>query len=348
MIICHTPNNYANNPYLQAYGLRKYGVKSYLLMPSYINPTTEKIWYGYKQMGNPYNIPIIYYHDTPSFLRQLASLGNEGLDIVHLYGGGKFWHAAYSKLLGAKIIRQFFGSDIRSIKKRREIAFNLFPEDGIVLSQVELANRLTWRGALNRMIQLAVAVDPVFYEIPKIGGSADEKIVFLPTRNDDFKKTSLAFDAWNRLRELDKDVKLYAVAWGDNYPRLKETYANDPRVVWMPLLNRKEYLEMMRRSWIVWGQFGGAGHGGTELEAMAARRPIFTNLNPASMKLYWNPPLIQAENPEELAQKTKQLLDNDEERKYITEKAFQWVQEVHGPFEIAAKLYKFYQRILEA
>lgn len=344
LVVCHAPNNLANNPYLHAYGLKKYNVESILLMPTYINETTERIYYGYSSMGNPYNIQIAYHRNKLEMYKRLFNIACEGIDILHLYGGGKYWHPVYGKLAGTKVIRHFFGSDLRNLKPRRKLILGLISDNGVIVGEQSLMTNLTWRNATKNAVTMPIAVDPVFYQIAKT--QSQERIIFFPTRHDEIKRTDIAFQAWKILRELDKTVKLVTLEWGDKAQAFKDMFRVDERVEWLPLLSRPAFMDMLRRSSLVWGQFGGAGHGATEIEAMAGGRPVFAHLEEQYRARYWNPPFEEVSDAKMLAEKTKALLDDDVARRAHSKTSFEWVKKTHDVYYVAGLLNQYYHKIL--
>jgi len=345
LTVCHTPYNIANAPYFYAYGLIKYhNVRSFLLIPFHVNSSEETILYGYKSLGNPYHVPILYYTSRRDLVRILASLAKEEIDILHLYGGGRLLHALYAKLIHAKIVRQFVGSDLREITWSRKLFFNLFKEHGIITGVPDAQCDLTWNRAWEKAIFIPLAVDPIFYEIPK--ADTDERIIFLPTRHDKIKRTMFAFKAWEILRELDKKARLIAIKWGDQCPYLLEKYKEDERISWMPLLPRQEYIKVLCRSSIVWGQFSGIGTGSTEREVMASKRPVLAYVKRKYLRLTGNPPIVQVSTPKALAYKTMELLDDKNLYERVVQKAFKWIKDTHDIVASTTTLYNYYKKIL--
>ena len=358
--------NIANVPYLLAWGMKKfYGIESLIFMLRSPDSFSKRIVYGY-EARDPYGIDIIYVDNAITSFRRhidtLRALIREGVNIVHLHGGGVL-DSLETKISRARAIFHFHGTDVRKwlaidmsrkryyqvdTWRRRYYYGGLASEDKILVSTPNLFKFLSWKDALKKAEYLPNPVDPTFYE-SKIEDE-QEHTIFLPTRHDEeSKRTSIAFEAWRVLRKLNPKARLKTIMWGKDFPAFYEEFKDDNRITWLPVLTRMDYLEHLRSSSVVWGQFALGILSLIELEAMAVGKPLvhYWKRDIYDCGVYGQlPPLHSYRSPSSVAYATKDLLEDEEKRRKTGFTLQRWVLKYHSLDRVSQRLYKIYRRIL--
>lgn len=348
--------NIANVPYLLSLGMKKfYEIESLVFLPRHPDAVAKKVIYGYES-GNPYGVHLIYVDSTITFLRRhvntLQTIIREGVNIVHLHGGGVL-DSVETKLSGAKSIFHFHGSDVREwlavdMWRRRYYYSGLACEDKILVSTPDLLNFLSWKNAVGKAEYLPNPIDPVFYG-SKIEGE-EEHTIFLPTRHDEEAKgTSIAFEAWRILRKLNPKARLKTIMWGSNFPKFHRKFRSDNRITWLPVLPRREYLMHLKSSSIVWGQFALGINSLIELEAMATGKPLvhYWKREYYGRDFYGQPlPFDSYRSPSAIAHATNSLLEDEKKRRKVGSMLRRWVLKYHSLESVSQKLYEIYKQII--
>jgi len=341
----------ANVAYFLCWAMNKYyGYEGVVYQPNKpINLATQKVIYGYES-GNPLKVDLIYYDVSSKIKRDLdiLLLQKDDFDVIHLHEGGYFSGSLMAKMSGAKVIRHYHGSDLRKssnkpLKALLRACYKLLGEDRILVSTVDLLNYVHGSNAKKRAELLPNPVDPL---IQKCRNDKEEAIVFLPTRHDELdKKTSIAFKAWKKLRKLNREAILVTIEWGRNYHVFKNIFKNDKNVRWLPPLNRVEYVSMLERSAVVWGQFHLRMLGLSELEAFAARKPLSAYIDYDSYPGLPPSTLLGSPSPIEMASETALLLKDPDRRRAESLKFHEWVMKRHGAKNIARSLNQIYKNL---
>lgn len=333
------------------------GIESLVVLRRNPDPIVKKIIYGYES-GNPYSVDIVYVehpygvNDTVvHFLSTLGHLIQRRVNIVHLHGGGVI-ESLETKLIRARSIFHFHGADLRTNLAKttwKKMYYNsgLAGADKILVSTPDLFSFLLWKDASERAEFLPNPIDPMVYRSRT--EDVEEQIIFLPTRHDeDMKKTSVAFAAWEILRKINSEAKLKTILWGKNSYMFYEKFKDDKRITWLPVLTRRDYLRHLRSSSIVWGQFV-LGTGLVELEAMAAGKPVLHFRKPEvyDRDVYGQDLALESySSPSSVAHATNDLLRNDRERRKMGLMLQQWALKYHSPEVVSQKLHKIYKQIL--
>jgi glycosyltransferase involved in cell wall biosynthesis len=340
--------NIANVAYFLANAMKtNYNVDSIIYLP--ITPSSEsakKIIYGYES-GNPLNLIIRYYKNPNKLLRHIniLKLALDDFDVIHLHEGGQISGSLMAKISGAKIIRHFHGSDIRKpwVTTKRNLIklfYKIIKEDKVILATSDLLNYLPYNYQKMIAETLPNLIDPMLLTTDEL---LSGQVIFLPTRHDeDTKKTSIAFKAWMKLKETNDKVILKTISWGKNYSSFKNTLKKDERVHWLPPLNRRQYIDELNQSTVIWGQFQLGRFGLTELEAMYCRRPLITKVD---VNAYDSLPKLtnfNCDTPEKIAALTEILLVDKYERENVVTKLKGWVDQKNDPKKIALRLKQIY------
>ena len=351
--------NTVNVPYFLAYGMEKYfGIRSFLFIPSRPRDNWEKkLSYGYDS-GNPLNVNIRRFRmERPKKYFDIARLLNKDkFEIIHLHGGGGIVDSILVKLSRAKVIRYFMGGELRKSYKPTgwgssqiaRICYGMLGENWNLVSTPDLINFVLWKGSLEHTSYMPCPIDPIINEGPH--EDEDRFTVFLPARHDELtKKTSVAFNAWKILRKLNKKVRLKTIMWGYDYPTFYEEFKNDRRVIWLPVLTRREYINHLNQSSAVWGQFAYGLLGLVEIEAMAAGKPVYTHWikNFFNQPYYSNlPPLSSYISPYDIAISTLDMILDEKKKRKVVSSSQHWALEHHSLEVVSKKTYEIYKRIL--
>lgn len=345
--------NIANVAYFLAYVMKtSYNIDSIIYLPKTpLSEPAKKIIYGYES-GNPLNLVFRYYNNPNKLLHHIniLKIASDDFDIIHLHEGGQISGSLMAKISGAKIIRHFHGSDIRKTwmtPKRNLIktCYKIIKEDKVLLATSDLLDYLPFNHQKMLAETLPNMIDPM---VLTIGEPSTDQVIFLPTRHDeDTKKTSLAFKAWTQIKETNDKVILKTISWGKNYTSFKDALKKDDRVLWLPPLNRRQYVDELSKSTIIWGQFQLRRFGLTELEAMYSMRPVITKVDVNAYDSLPQLPNFECDTPEKLAALTESFLVEKDEREHVATILKKWVDQKNDPQKIAAKLKQIYDSLCE-
>lgn len=160
------------------------------------------------------------------------------------------------------------------------------------------------------------------------------RVVF-SARWDDTKGGMPIVEAARALTEAGVDV--VGVDWGD-YSRKAE----EAGVRLFPKMTPEDYRQFLASGQVVVGQDGVGSLGISELEAMAAGRPLVTYADPDREE---NPPVQQCHG-DTLAQQVRYLLDNPEEAEALGEAGRNWVHTYRTPDRTLEILENVYGEVL--
>ncbi len=308
-------------------------------------PRYHEAYYGYERgSGNPYKVSILFTSrnlqaNVRSVLRFLVQ---EGIDIVHFHGRGWITLSLSVRTCRCKVIRHFHGTDLRArLPGKVRFFYALLGENKVIVSTPDLLSYL-WTRAKTHSEWFPNPVDPMFYQMSD--RYEEKNVVFLPTRHDEnTKKTSVAFEAWKLLRKLNPHVKLKTIMFGKDYPMLYEKFKSDKRIIWLPLMNKRDYMKQLKSSPVIWGQFKLRIISLTELEAMAMGKPVITYFKQYPSEL---PPTSTYSSPKHIARATNEYLKNEDARKELGASLRRWCLHHHGLEPISHRLHSIYQEIL--
>jgi len=274
----------ANIPYFLCYGLQKmYNISCTLLLPK--KAPIPELFYGYGS-GNPLNIKIIKakilrYQIFDSLIKGILTTKSSEA-YLHMHVGRSLPTYLLAKILrtftslsGQKlhIVWHFHGTDIRTMPEIHRLLFVKSPMEKYFVSTPDL---LTYSYKMGIKAEyLPNPVDPLIefeYEdesfirpevlsyINKLSHLGRyKKMIFIPTRQDHNKglQTFIHFLMRSQIMKKYQNKAFFTIIKWGNYSdefikRLKKMNLN---VVVLPLLNRHEYLKVLKLSDIVIGQF---------------------------------------------------------------------------------------------
>jgi len=321
----------ANVALLRAYGLQKYH-------------NVETMVYGHT--SNP---KIIYTEDNPfgvKFIRPRSSYRSQyrllfhdlsPIDIFHFVGGSRLQNTIVCKLQDVKVISEFVGSDLREVSFTQRL-FRSCSVDKVITGGQDL---LQWIPRKKNVFFVPIPIDPRFFQ----NNTNEGYSIFSPTRFTRNKGNIFLFKAWKILRGFDKEVVLKLIKWGEDFPKFYQLYSKEKNVRWLPLLSRKGMIKEFNSNYILWCQHNRWGvFGLTVLEGMASSKPIFAGFNKKYYAYFGTPPpVISCSSPEELAEKTYELLKDRKKRIDLGRSAREWVKKNHGLKTTSKKLYNIYK-----
>lgn len=335
----------ANVPYLLCYGLRRYGIEASVVITHIKQP------FLYNKHNNIYQVDLISLEELNDYFYLWKRLLQA--DILHFHCDVSLAHTFLINLplqfiLQIKLVRHFHGSDIRTLspKKKKILASisNLLKEK-VLVSTFDLMRY--WDGA----IYLPNPIDPIFFEATS---REEEHSIFLPTRLENkTKNVDFAFRAWDILRKINHDIFLKVIFWGEDKNYYFARYKHDQRVIWLNVMSHKEMAFEMKKSSLIWGQLKFGSLGLIELEGMASGKPVLMKFNPPEtircnpQHPQYKPPVVNVRTPEELAQKTLDLLFDKNTRTKLGQEGKKWAERVHSVKNVTSQLIKIYREIIE-
>jgi|TARA_B100000315_G_scaffold138603_1_gene127677 glycosyltransferase involved in cell wall biosynthesis len=327
--------NIANVSYLLCHGLTtEYNIDTMLA----VKDEPINFPFIYNKNNNPYQVNFFVFKTQRDYFHLLSEALTA--DILQFHGRIKAKQLPL-ELLHPRKIRHFHGSDIRNQSWRKNILLKTgssIVREKVLISTFDLMN--SWNDAQ----YLPNPVDPIFF---KAFSSQDDYSIFLPARfENQTKGIHFAFEAWDRIKRLNKEVKLKVICWGEDLEYYRVKYKNDERIKWMQTLNQSKMAIEMANSSIIWGQFKIMSLVGLiELEAMALAKVVMMKFDEPKIAEY-RPPICNVNTPEDLAQKTLQLLGDEGHRNRIGQQAQEWVKKNHSLKNVTRKLVDIYNNLI--
>lgn len=332
----------ANVPYLLCYGLREYGIETLLVTERSNQP------FLFNKNYNIYHVNLISVENPNDYLYLWRKLLQA--DIFHFHCDASLVHAFLIQLplrltLQIRLVRHFHGSDIRTISPRRRMILTTvsnFLKEKVLISTFDLMRY--W----NNAVHLPNPIDPIFF---KTVPTEEEYSIFLPTRLENkTKNVEFAFRAWSILAKIDPDVFLKVIFWGEDKDYYFTKYRHDQRIIWLNIMSHQKMAFEMKKSSLIWGQFKLGLLGLTELEGMASGKPVLMRFNSYETIRYdpqYNPPIVNVRTPEELAQKTLDLLSDKTIRTRMGQEGRKWAERTHSIKSVIPRLIKIYREMIE-
>jgi len=358
----------ANVPYFLCYGLEALGVPCYNIVPqSILRSKYARIFYGSIYNGNPLKVNLLivddatYDHFILSVLRILEKMKRRYRNlIVHLHIGSAlrdhFILKLISKILNFRVFVHMHGTDLRDlIYSKAEILKIIHEEKPWFVSTPDL---LTYCKHLNiKCIWLHNPIDPIIFSELKLRTkpwNTGTIRVFIPTRFDHTKGLNVFFDllvnALSKNPKLLNDCILYTIVWPGttsamhHYIQLLRNKGIKMKL--LPLLSRKELLEIYHRSNIVIGQFVLGVLSLTELEAPALQNYVIIKPLDAVTRFAYRSYFGMQKIP------VSEIRNSDDLMNFLTSIPHKanlegaiFVERIANPFNISKELSKYYQKL---
>ena len=357
----------ANVPYFLCYGLEALGIPCYNIIPrSILESKYARIFYGSIINGNPLKIKLFIIDDNTridfisSLLKILRKMRGNRNVIIHLHIGSALKDHSILNLVGRILNYRLFihmhGTDLRNLSYiKAEALEKLYQHRPWFVSTPDL---LMYCRHLNiECTWLHNPIDPVIISELRSREkpwNTDIIRVFIPTRFDETKGLNTFFDLLiDALHEnpklLDKHV-IYIIVWPNtmatmNY-YIQQLRGKGVKIKLLPLLSRREMLEMYYKTNIVVGQFIYGIMSLTELEALSLQNYVVMRpLNVITRFAYMTHfgmqkiPVSEIQNSNELAG----LLSSVPQRP--NKEGWFLIERVANPFKISRDLVRYYQNL---
>jgi len=358
----------ANVPYFLCYGLETLGIRCYNVIPrSILESKYAKIFYGSIYNGNPLKIKLLIIDDNThiDFIKSLLKILYKMREkyrnvIIHLHIGSALKDHIILKLVGKILNFRLFihmhGTDLRNLSYiKAEVLKILYQHRPWFVSTPDL---LMYCRHLNiECIWLHNPIDPVIIsELRSREKPWNTDIIrmFIPTRFDETKGLStfyeLLIDALREDPKLPDKLLIYIIVWPNtmttmNY-YIQQLREREVKIKLLPLLSRREMLEMYYKSNIVVGQFIYGTMSLTELEALSLQNYVIMRpLNAITRYAYKTHfgmqkiPISEIQNSNELAT----LLSSIPQRP--NKEGLSFTERVANTFKISRDLVKYYQNL---
>jgi hypothetical protein len=373
----------ANVPYYLCYGLQSMNVPArFVMQKPWRNVGANRlIPYGWES-GNPLNVNVrctrYHYFRFLDGLLEAAHLSRSFPVIVHTHVGLEFRVRILSNIVARaarsvgkrlRLVWHFHGSDIRSGMTRFPSAlFAMFPADCNLVSTPDLIQY-----AKRRHIDaqwLPNPVDPLITTGTTFGSNLirpavldairaverakkENQIFFVPTRQDHVKGVLeyvdiLKSDEYS-LRVLRKKCLFPVIAWGNRSRDFVEQLTKSGfRVLEFPILNRYEYIRLLRASDVVMGQRTLGILSYTELEALACGKVVLVGgLSQATYDCYSIKPPVFVLGDENLRSLVEMVSSGEQGSKAIGEEGKEFIERFHEVKCVTKGLISIYQRLIE-
>jgi glycosyltransferase involved in cell wall biosynthesis len=258
-----------------------------------------------------------------AYLPVVNRLRREKYDIVHIH-----WLAQgiVGLLIGQPFFAQAHGSDLhlnlrnpvyrrvtKAVLDRAKLVFFVTPNLPAYMKGYE---------AKLRYLPNPVHVDGIASSVTPPARVAK---VLIFTRLDPVKGVERIFPA---VAELSKAVQLTALDWGPLARQYVQRYGSS--VQFVPPVPHAEIGSFLQRFDLVIGQMGQGILSLSEIEALAAGRPLITAVD---WSLYDDdrPPVVRASSPHEIIAAVEQLMSNPQRLASLSREGREWVRRNHSP-----------------
>lgn len=247
-----------------------------------------------------------------------------GADVVHVH-----WvpNGVIGMLAGRPWVIHCHGDDIRALSWPRRQLFHwiLRRASAVVVSTPDL---LDW-------IPEGLAVEWIPTPIPpmELMDISESRDVLVASAAFPGKGSSIAYRAIERLRSRRPALEAAAISGPLFRPVATE----------LPLMPHAGFIRELARSRVVLGQFEIGSLGVADLEAMALGRPVVTLVRHG--RYASPPPVVSTADPDEIAARVAELLDDPGRRAEIGEAGRAWVTATHGDGAVRGSLLALYDRI---
>ena len=259
-------------------------------------------------------------------------------DVVHVHYAT---HGFIGPLTGTPFVIHCHGTDIRELDPRsvagRMVSAVLRRADGVLIATPDLAEAAGRLGVEG--VFLPNPVDTERFTAPQSG---DRRDVLVATRLTEQKGAEHLVAALERIHARRPDVSITLVAHG---PLAADAArAAGPAAEVVPPVPHERMPALLQGHRVVLGPFALGALGQLELEAMACERAVVTSFRfgAAYPEL---PPVRVANNADEIADATIDLLDRPTESAALGANAGTWIRRHHDAHAIAVRLQDVYSML---
>jgi glycosyltransferase involved in cell wall biosynthesis len=263
------------------------------------------------------------------------AVDRERPDVAHLH-----W-ARYLPFLATgtvPVIVHVHGSDVRGRNRTltgRLVTRSMRRAAAVLVATPDLLDH-TVPGA--RYLPNPVDVDE-FGPRTEPGGPAAGPTILLYSRLSTVKGAAQSIEIARRLRAASPDLTVLAIGGGEH-----DVEAAAAGVRLLPRMSRAEVAALLRRVDVVVGQQHLQMLGLSELEAMAAERPVVMPLRAGDYAE--SPPVEAVDDPGAAAEACVALLNDPSRRRDIGRRARDYVERHHAPAVVASQLAGIYAEVL--
>ncbi len=287
----------------------------------------------------------VHFKNMISFRKLIKK---EKPDIVHIH---YLPTSLYAFFAGTKYILHVHGSDVRglsdnsktySIRERIYRKFKIY-----VLKKAQLVFYST--PDLKRDVEVA-RKDAIFIPNPVKDNNVlkkkyefkDDKIniLFFASLSDQ-KGADIAFPALKELADIyGNKINIVCI----NFGYQKDKYNKCEFVNYVEKVSHKDIDKFISQFDIIVGQLKAGAIGVSELEVMMQGIPLVSNFK--YNEFYPEEcPLISCDNSADVVKEVQRLIEDEELRKEVAEKQFEWVNKYHKDRNVALKLLDIYRTI---
>lgn len=265
-------------------------------------------------------------------------------NFLHVYTGWVKWARFYPK----PYIATSLGSDLREMAFRDAGLRKGFEKARAVLfanpDQIDTVKKLD----LQKAEFIPAPVESNKFRIrQKKGGNFT---IFSASRHDwKIKGNDVLIKGFSDFLK-EHTAKLYLVDWGEDANRSKELIKKEnmsDNVEFLPVFSPNDLANFCASFDVYADQFIVGSFGTTALEMMACGKPVLLSFNEDSFKECYGdiPPLLNAKNPREVADKFSYLAENRGRREKIGQKTFTWAKKHHDELAVADQLILIYNKL---
>lgn len=206
---------------------------------------------------------------------------------------------------------------------------------------------------LYQKIQTTHVKEDLFHE--------NEKVIFIPTRHEDFKNTHLFLKLLIiqiRERSLNpSQIKIITIRWGSGFKKVLDLIHEEKMEEYFlikPLMKKKEFLGIMKSADIIVNEFTEFSDipsffGGISREAAMMGKPLITQINSSYMELFYSqkPPIDIISNYSDLESVINKFLNFSKDNlDKIGTDLINWYDQEYNPEKIFLETNQIHDEVL--